>query len=139
VPVLCGLESYASVHHLVSVVGGRMKPGLDALHLIAACFPGGSITGAPKIRAMEIIHELEPEPRGLYCGSVVHFGADGSLRSSIAIRTLVVEGGIASVRAGGGITLLSDPQEEFSETLLKAERMLQAFEPARAPAPDEAP
>jgi para-aminobenzoate synthetase component 1 len=133
VPVLCGLESYASVHHLVSVVRGRMKPGLDALNLIAACFPGGSITGAPKIRAMEIIHELEPEPRGLYCGAVVHFGADGSLRSNIAIRTLVVEGGVASVRAGGGITLLSDPQEEFSETLLKAERMLQAFEPARAP------
>ena len=74
VPVLCGLESYASVHHLVSVVRGKLKPGLDALHLIAACFPGGSITGAPKIRAMEIIHELEPEPRGVYCGSIVHFG-----------------------------------------------------------------
>ncbi|MGH6924963.1 MAG: anthranilate synthase component I family protein, partial [Propylenella sp.] len=66
-PVLCGLESYASVHHLVSVVQGKLKPGLDALHLVAACFPGGSITGAPKIRAMEIIHELEPEPRGVYC------------------------------------------------------------------------
>jgi para-aminobenzoate synthetase component I len=131
VPVLCGLESYASVHHLVSVVQGQLKPGLDALHLVAACFPGGSITGAPKIRAMQIIHELEPEPRGVYCGSVVHFGFDGSLRSNIAIRTLVVEDNVASIRAGGGITLLSDPEEEYQEALVKAERMFQAFEPAR--------
>jgi para-aminobenzoate synthetase component 1 len=130
-PVLCGLESYASVHHLVSVVRGRLKPGLDALHLMAACFPGGSITGAPKIRAMEIIHELEPEPRGVYCGSIVHFGYDGSLRSNIAIRTLVVEDGVASIRAGGGITLLSDADDEYEETLVKAERMFQALEPVR--------
>jgi para-aminobenzoate synthetase component 1 len=134
VPVLCGLESYASVHHLVSVVRGRLKPGLDALHLIAACFPGGSITGAPKIRAIQIIHELEPEPRGVYCGSVVHLGFDGSLRSSIAIRTLVAEDGVASVRAGGGITLLSDPEEEYEESLTKAERLLAAFDsPAESP------
>ena len=131
VPVLCGLETYASVHHLVSVVRGRLKPGLDALHLIAACFPGGSITGAPKIRAMQIIHELEPEPRGVYCGSIMHLGFDGSLVSNIAIRTLVVEDDVASVRAGGGITLLSEPQAEYAEALVKAERMLQAFEPAR--------
>jgi para-aminobenzoate synthetase component 1 len=131
-PVLCGLESYASVHHLTSVVRGRLKPGLDALHLMAACFPGGSITGAPKIRAMEIIHELEPEPRRIYCGSIVHFGFDGSLRSNIAIRTLTVEDGVAKINAGGGITLLSDPEEEYAEALIKAERMFQAFEPARA-------
>lgn len=129
-PILCGLESYASVHHLVSVVRGRLKPGLDALHLIAACFPGGSITGAPKIRAMEIIHELEPDPRGIYCGSIVHLGFDGSLGSNIAIRTLVVEDGVASIRAGGGITLLSEPQAEYAETLVKAERVLAAFDPA---------
>ena len=131
VPVLCGLESYAAVHHLVSAVRGQLKQGLDALHLLAACFPGGSITGAPKIRAMEIIHELEPEPRGVYCGSVVHLGFDGSLRSNIAIRTLVVEDNVASIRAGGGITLLSDPEEEYQEALVKAERMFHAFEPAR--------
>lgn len=131
VPVLCGLETYASVHHLVSVVRGRLKPGLDALHLLSACFPGGSITGAPKIRAMEIIHDLEPEPRGVYCGSIVHLGYDGSLRSNIAIRTLVVEDNVASIRAGGGITLLSDPAEEYEESLVKAERMFQALEPAR--------
>jgi para-aminobenzoate synthetase component 1 len=111
---------------------GELKPGLDALHLLAACFPGGSITGAPKIRAMEIIHALEPEPRGVYCGSVVHLGFDGSLRSSIAIRTLIAQDGVASIQAGGGITLLSEPEAEFAETLVKAERMFQAFEPARA-------
>jgi para-aminobenzoate synthetase component 1 len=131
VPVLCGLESYASVHHLVSVVRGRLRPGLDALNLVAACFPGGSITGAPKIRAMEIIHELEPDARGVYCGSVVHFGYDGSLRSNIAIRTLIAENNVASIHAGGGITLLSDAEDEYAETLVKAERMFAAFEPAR--------
>jgi para-aminobenzoate synthetase component 1 len=130
VPVLCGLETYAGVHHLVSVVRGRLKPDLDALHLLAACFPGGSITGAPKIRAMEIIHELEPEPRGVYCGSLAYIGYDGSLRSNIAIRTLVVEDGVARIHAGGGITLLSDPEEEYVETLVKAERMFAAFDAA---------
>ncbi len=131
-PVLCGLESFASVHHLVSVVRGTLKPGMDALHLLSACFPGGSVTGAPKIRAMEVIHELEPEARGVYCGSILHLGFDGGLRSNIAIRTLVVEGGVASVHAGGGITLLSDPEEEFAETMLKAERMLGAFGTTRS-------
>jgi para-aminobenzoate synthetase component I len=131
VPVLCGLESYASVHHLVSVVRGKLRPGLDALDLVTACFPGGSITGAPKIRAMEIIHELEPDARGVYCGSIVHFGFDGSLRSNIAIRTLIAENGVASIHAGGGITLLSDADDEYLETLVKAERMFAAFEPAR--------
>ena len=130
VPVLCGLESYANVHHLVSVVTARLRPGLDALDLIAASFPGGSITGAPKIRAMEIIHALEPDPRGVYCGSVLHLGFDGSLASNIAIRTLVAEGGRASVHAGGGVTLLSDPAAEYEETLVKAERLFQAFDPA---------
>ena len=132
VPTLCGLESYAAVHHLVSVVRGALKPEYDALHLLAACFPGGSITGAPKIRAMQIIHELEPEPRGIYCGSLAYLGYDGSLRSNIAIRTLVVEDGVARIHAGGGITLLSDPEEEYLETLVKAERMFAAFEPARS-------
>ena len=131
--MLCGLETYASVHHLVSVVRGELRPGLDALHLIAACFPGGSITGAPKIRAMEIIHALEPEARGVYCGSILHLGYDGSLRSNIAIRTLIAEDSVASIHAGGGITLLSDPEDEYLETLVKAERMFAAFEPSRLP------
>lgn len=128
VPALCRLESYASVHHLVSVVAARLKPNADALDLLAACFPGGSITGAPKIRAMEIIHEIEPDPRGVYCGSILHLGFDGSLDSSIVIRTLVVEDGVASVHAGAGITLLSDPEEEHVETLVKADRLFRAFD-----------
>jgi para-aminobenzoate synthetase component 1 len=130
VPKLCGLESYAGIHHLVSVVRGRLRPGHDAVDLVAACFPGGSITGAPKIRAMEIIAELEAAPRGVYCGSIAHFGFDGSLASSIAIRTLVVENGVAAIGAGGGITLLSEPAEEYAEMRLKAERMRAAFLPA---------
>jgi para-aminobenzoate synthetase component 1 len=132
VPALCELESYAAVHHLVSVVTAELQPGKDALDLLAASFPGGSITGAPKIRAMEIIHELEPDRRGVYCGSVLHFGLDGSLHSNIAIRTLVCEGDLASFHVGGGITLLSDPEEEYQETLAKAERLFQAFDPGPA-------
>jgi para-aminobenzoate synthetase component 1 len=86
---------------------------------------------------MEVIHELEPEARGIYCGSILYLGFDGSLRSNIAIRTLVAEGRTMSVHAGGGITLLSDPDEEYSETLVKAERILAAFEarPVAAGAP----
>jgi para-aminobenzoate synthetase component 1 len=81
---------------------------------------------------MEIIHELEPEARGVYCGSIVHLGFDGSLSSSIAIRTMVVEGNVASIHAGGGVTLLSDPEEEYAETMLKAERMFGAFDVPRS-------
>ncbi|MEX0807727.1 MAG: aminodeoxychorismate synthase component I [Dongiaceae bacterium] len=128
VPMLCGLESYAAVHHLVSVVTSQLHDGADALDLLAACFPGGSVTGAPKIRAMEIIHELEPDRRGVYCGSIAHLGFDGSLESNIAIRTLVCAGREASFHAGGGITLLSDPAAEYEETLIKAERVFAAFE-----------
>ncbi|MEX2200337.1 MAG: aminodeoxychorismate synthase component I [Dongiaceae bacterium] len=127
VPVLCGLETYASVHHLVSVVTARLRDGADALDLLAACFPGGSVTGAPKIRAMEIIHALEPDRRGVYCGSIAHFGFDGSLDSNIAIRTLVCSGNEASFHAGGGITLLSDPASEYEETLVKARRVFEAL------------
>jgi para-aminobenzoate synthetase component 1 len=127
VPVLCGLETYASVHHLVSVVTAKLRDGADALDLLAACFPGGSVTGAPKIRAMEIIHALEPDRRGVYCGSIAHFGFDGSLDSNIAIRTLVCSGNEASFHAGGGITLLSDPADEYEETLVKARRVFEAL------------
>ncbi len=127
VPVLCGLESYASVHHLVSSVTARLRDGADALDLLAACFPGGSITGAPKIRAMEIIHALEPDRRGVYCGAIAHFGFDGSFDSNIAIRTLVCAGNEASFHAGGGITLLSEPAAEYEETLVKARRVFEAL------------
>lgn len=132
VPVLCGVESYASVHHLTSVVTGRLRQGRDALDLLAATFPGGSITGAPKIRAMEIIAELEGLDRGIYCGSIGWIGFDGAADLNIAIRTLAYDGREISVGAGGGITLLSDPAAEYEETLVKAERLLAAFAPAAA-------
>lgn len=133
VPRLCGLESYANVHHLVSVVTGTLKEGMDGLDLISASFPGGSITGAPKIRAMEIIHELEHQPRGLYCGSIGYIGFDGSMDFNIAIRTVTVEKGEASFGVGGGITTLSDPAAEHAESLTKAERLFRAFMPECAP------
>lgn len=129
VPVLCGLESYASVHHLVSVVTGRLEPERTAVDLIRASFPGGSITGAPKIRAMEIITELERWARGVYCGSIGWLGFDGALDLNIAIRTVTLRGGEAVFHAGGGITLLSDPAAEYDETLTKAARIFEAFRP----------
>ena len=127
VPVLCGLESYAAVHHLTSVVRGRLRPGLGATDLIAACFPGGSITGAPKIRAMDVISSLETVARGVYCGAIGYLGFDGSMNLNIAIRTAVLGRGRAVVQAGGGITLLSDPAAEYAETLVKADRLFAAF------------
>ncbi|MCK0209178.1 aminodeoxychorismate synthase component I [Starkeya koreensis] len=129
VPRLCGLETYANVHHLVSVVTGELAEGRDGLDLIAASFPGGSITGAPKIRAMEIIHELEGRPRGVYCGSIGYIGFDGTIDLNIAIRTVTVENGVASFGVGGGITTLSDPAAEHAESLTKAERLFRAFTP----------
>ncbi|MDF2997385.1 MAG: para-aminobenzoate synthase, subunit [Xanthobacteraceae bacterium] len=127
VPRLCGLETYANVHHLVSVVTGELEDGRDGLDLLKASFPGGSITGAPKIRAMEIIAELEGRPRGLYCGSIGYIGFDGAMDFNIAIRTVTVEKGEASFGVGGGITVLSDPGQERAESLTKAERLFRAF------------
>jgi len=139
VPNLCAVESYASVHHLTSVVTGRLKPERDALDLLAATFPGGSITGAPKIRAMEIIAELEGQPRGIYCGSLGWIGFDGDADLNIAIRTVGFDGETLTVGAGGGITLLSEPRAEFEETIAKAERILQALDTSEGVAwPDEA-
>lgn len=128
VPVLCGLESYAGVHHLVSVVTGTLRSELDALDLVAATFPGGSITGAPKIRAMDIITEIEGDARELYCGAIGRIGFDGALDTSIAIRTVFLDGRTAVLQAGGGVTLLSEPGPEYDETLTKAARVFQAFE-----------
>ena len=130
VPALNGLESYATVHHLVSVVSGELRDGLDVVDLIGAAFPGGSITGAPKIRAMEIITELEGVERGVYCGSIGYLGFDGASDTNIAIRTVSVVGGEALVFGGGGITALSDPADEYDETIVKASRVLEAFRPA---------
>ncbi len=131
VPVLCGPESYASVHHLVSVVMGELAPGKDALDLLVAAFPGGSVTGAPKVRAMEIIAEIEQAPRGVYCGAIGYIGFDGTMDTNIAIRTVTFRDGEASLHAGGGITMLSDPAGEYDETLAKVRRIFAAFETAR--------
>ncbi len=127
VPTLCGLETYAGVHHLVSAVTGTLREGADGLDLLGATFPGGSITGAPKLRAMDIITEIEGDARELYCGAIGWIGFDGSLDTSIAIRTVLMDGARAVLQAGGGVTLLSDPEAEYRETLTKAERVFSAF------------
>ncbi|MFC7334418.1 aminodeoxychorismate synthase component I [Rhodocista pekingensis] len=129
VPALMALESYRTVHHLVSVVEARLRPGLGPVDLLRAAFPGGSITGAPKIRAMQIIRELEPARRGPYCGSVVWIGWDGAMDSSIVIRTLCAAGDRVQVQAGGGIVADSDPEAEYQESLTKARAVLLALDP----------
>jgi para-aminobenzoate synthetase component 1 len=135
VPGLFELESFATVHHLVSTVRGRLAPGRDAVDLLRACFPGGSITGAPKRRAMQIIDELEPVRREIYCGSVFRLGFDGGLDSSIAIRTVLKRGREALYWAGGGIVADSDPQAEYAECLDKAAPFLRLFGRGRERAP----
>jgi para-aminobenzoate synthetase component 1 len=127
VPILCGLETYASMHHLVSVVEARLTKEHDGVDLIMAAFPCGSISGAPKIKAMEVISDVEAVPRGVYCGSIGYIGCDGAMDLSVAIRTVTFRHDEASFHAGGGITALSDPTEEYEETLVKAERIFRAF------------
>jgi para-aminobenzoate synthetase component I len=129
VPVLCGLESYANVHHLVSVVEGQLRDGLTQVDLLRAVFPGGSITGAPKIRAMEIIAELENQARGVYCGSIGYLGFNGACDFNIAIRTALFSDGKAYVQGGGGITARSQPAAEYEESLTKIARIMEAFRP----------
>jgi para-aminobenzoate synthetase component 1 len=126
VPRLCALETFASVHHLVSVIAGRLKAGLGPVDLLRACFPGGSVTGAPKIRAMEIIDELEVARRGPYCGAIAWIGFDGAMDSAIVIRTLLVTPERLIAQAGGGIVADSDPAAEYEELLLKARPLLAA-------------
>ena len=119
-------ESYEQVHHLVSTVQGTLRPDISHAAALAACFPGGSITGAPKKRAMEIIRELEPCPRGLYTGAIGFLGANGESHFNIAIRTMTVEDGVAAFHAGAGIVADSVPEEEWDETLHKAAGLLAA-------------
>lgn len=128
VPVLCGVERFASVHHLVSVIEGQLKPGLGPVDLLRATFPGGSITGAPKIRAMEIVDELEVSRRGAYCGSVAWIGFDGAMDSSIVIRTLTVTPDRIVAQAGGGIVADSDPGREHDEMMVKIGPLLRALD-----------
>ncbi|WOJ88923.1 aminodeoxychorismate synthase component I [Methylocapsa polymorpha] len=127
VPQLCGLETFSSVHHLVSSVVGRLREGQSAVDLLAAAFPGGSITGAPKVRAMEIITELEGHARGPYCGAIGYIGFNGAMDMNIVIRTASFRNGACVVQAGGGIVTASDPAAEYVETLDKARRIFEAF------------
>jgi para-aminobenzoate synthetase component 1 len=131
VPRLFDVERYATVQHLVSTVTGELATGKDASALLRACFPGGSITGAPKIRAMEIIEELEPHRRGVYCGAIGYLGFDGSMDTSIAIRTLVKSAETIRFWAGGGIVHDSVAEEEYQETFDKAAPLLQLLEEDR--------
>jgi para-aminobenzoate synthetase component 1 len=129
VPAVCRLESYRYVHHLVSEVRGRLRRGLGPVDLLRAAFPGGSVTGAPKVRAMEIIAELEPTARGPYCGSLGYIGFDGSMDTNLLIRTFTIGKGWMQFPVGGGIVADSDPASEYAETLHKAEGLLRALQP----------
>lgn len=124
VPGLFEVESYSNVHHLVSTVVGELAAGRDALDMLQGCFPGGSITGAPKLRAMQIIEQLEPYRRGVYCGAIGYVGWDGNMDTNIAIRTLVYAGDVIRCWAGGGIVADSRCDAEYQETLDKASGML---------------
>ena len=127
VPELFALEHFPTVHHLVSTVTGELEPGKGATDLLAAAFPGGSITGAPKVRAMQIIAELEPSRRGIYCGSIGFLSLTGAMDTSIVIRTGVAIGGQVYFSVGGGIVADSDPEQEYRETLDKARALVNAL------------
>jgi para-aminobenzoate synthetase component 1 len=124
VPKLFEVESFANVHHLVSTVEGKLAEGRDALDVLRDCFPGGSVTGAPKLRAMQIIEQLEPDRRGIYCGAIGYVGFDGNMDTNIVIRTLVYSDNEIRCWAGGGIVADSDVAAEYQETLDKAAGML---------------
>jgi len=124
-PKLFDVESYANVHHLVSTVEGQISTGRDALDVLQACFPGGSVTGAPKLRAMQIIDQLEPHRRGFYCGAIGYIGFDGNMDSNIAIRTMIHSGKEIRCWAGGGVVADSNVEAEYQETLDKASAMLE--------------
>jgi anthranilate synthase component I len=125
---LMAVERYSHVQHLVTSLRARLRDGLDRFDALASCFPAGTVTGAPKIRAMEIIRELEPEPRGVYAGAVLYMDYADNLDSCIAIRTIVLRDGVASVRAGAGIVADSIAEHEYAETVNKARGLFRAIE-----------
>jgi aminodeoxychorismate synthase component I len=127
VPELMAVEKYATVFQMVSTIRGELEDGLGELHLVRACFPGGSMTGAPKIEAMKIIDRLEPVQRGIYAGAIGYLDFAGPLDLNIVIRTIVVKGGRALYNVGGAVTADSDPHEEYKETMVKAQALLTAL------------
>ena len=129
VPHRCAVETFAHVHHLVSIVTGQLHQDKTAVDLLRACFPGGSVTGAPKVRAMEIIHEQEPVARGPYCGAIGWIGFDGAMDTSIVIRNLTVDGDKVIAQAGGGIVSDSTPALEYEEAMVKIRPLLSVLDP----------
>jgi anthranilate synthase component 1 len=125
---LMSVERYSKVQHLVSSLSARLRAGCDRFDALAACFPAGTVTGAPKVRAMEIIRQLEPDERGVYAGAVLYIDYNKNLDSCIAIRTIVMKDGEASVQAGAGIVADSVPEREYEETVHKARALLRAIE-----------
>ena len=125
------VERYSHVMHIVSALEGKLRSNMDAIDAFAACFPAGTLSGAPKVRAMQIIEELEPTRRGIYGGSVLYADFAGNLDSCIAIRTLLMEGKRAYLQAGAGIVADSDPAREYEECMNKAQAVLKAVERAR--------
>ncbi|MEO6655377.1 MAG: anthranilate synthase component I family protein, partial [Pyrinomonadaceae bacterium] len=132
VDTLMTIEKYSHVQHLVSSLSAKLKNGLDRFDALAACFPAGTVSGAPKVRAIEIIRDLEPTARGVYAGAVGYFDYSGNMDTCIAIRTLVLENGVAKIQAGAGIVADSLPELEFEETLNKAKVLLRAVEIAES-------
>ena len=127
---LMSVERYSKVQHLVSSLSARLRDGSDRFDALAACFPAGTVTGAPKVRAMEIIRELEPDDRGVYAGAVLYMDYADNLDSCIAIRTIVLRKGEALVQAGAGVVADSVPEREYDETVHKAQALLRAIEMA---------
>jgi anthranilate synthase component 1 len=127
---LMSVERYSKVQHLVSSLSARLRTGCDRFDALAACFPAGTVTGAPKVKAMEIIGQLEPDERGVYSGAVLYADYADNLDSCIAIRTIVLTKGKASVQAGAGIVADSVPEREYDETVHKAQALLRAIEMA---------
>jgi anthranilate synthase component 1 len=124
------IERYSHVMHIVSHVEGRLRKELSQFDALRACFPAGTVSGAPKIRAMEIIAELEPDKRGPYAGAVGYFGFSGNMDTAITIRTCFIKDGVAYIQAGAGIVADSVPEREYQECLSKARALLMAIEQA---------
>ena len=124
---LFDIESYASVHHMVSTISGELEKNMSSLDILKACFPGGSITGAPKKRSMEIIKELEKRNREIYCGSIGYIDENNTMDTNICIRTIMLSNNALSFSAGGGIVYDSDPRDEYLESLEKVSKFLKYF------------